>query len=71
MTKTAEGGEARAVRRRRFSAEDKRVLVEEALGTGTSVSAVARRYGISSSLLFAGGGLWNRANWRVRVQTKR
>jgi len=52
MTKTAEGGEARAVRRRRFSAEDKRVLVEEALGTGTSVSAVARRYGISSSLLF-------------------
>jgi transposase len=44
--------EPKAGRRRRFSPEDKRVLVEEALGTGTSISAVARRYGLSSSLLF-------------------
>lgn len=39
-------------RRRRFTAEDKRRLVAEAVATGSSVSSVARRNEISKSLLF-------------------
>jgi transposase len=39
-------------RRRRFSAQEKRTLVEESAQPGNSVSATARRYGISPSLLF-------------------
>ncbi len=56
MTKTPEGIEViegpEAGRRRRFSTEQKRELVEAALAPGSSISAGARRYGISSSLLF-------------------
>jgi len=38
--------------RRRFSAADKRRIVEEASSPGSSVSGVARQYGIDTSLLF-------------------
>jgi transposase len=48
----------RAGRKRRFTAEEKRRLVEEAALPGASVSAVARRYGVSPSLLFR----WRRLN---------
>lgn len=34
-------------RRRRFSAEEKRTLVEEVEPSGSSISAVARKYGIN------------------------
>jgi len=39
-------------RRRRFTAAEKRRLLDESQATGASVSSVARRYGISPSLLF-------------------
>jgi transposase len=39
-------------RRRRWSAAEKVRLVEEAMQPGSSVSFVARRYGLSPSLLF-------------------
>jgi transposase len=39
-------------RRRRFSAEEKRALLEEAERPGNSISSVARRHGLSPSLLF-------------------
>ena len=45
-------------RRRRYSAEEKVRLVEEAVRPGITVSAVARLYGISPSLLFG---------WRRRM----
>jgi transposase len=38
--------------RRRWSSEEKRAIVAEAARTSTSVSEVARRHGIASSLLF-------------------
>ena len=38
--------------RRRWSIEEKRAIIEEAARTTTSVSEVARRHGIASSLLF-------------------
>ena len=38
--------------RRRFSAEQKRALLAEADEPGSSVSAVARKHGISPSLMF-------------------
>ena len=56
MTKTPEGIEViegpQPGRRQRFTVEEKRRLVAEAVGPGSSVSLVARRNGISSSLLF-------------------
>ena len=56
MTKTPDGIEViegpQAGRRRRFTAEEKRRLVAEASELGSSISLVARRNGISSSLLF-------------------
>jgi transposase len=56
MTKTPDGIEVIEVAqlggRRRFTAEEKRRLVAEALSPGSSVSLVARRNGISSNLLF-------------------
>jgi transposase len=39
-------------RRRRYSAEEKRQFLDEAEAPGSSMSAVARRYGIAPSLLF-------------------
>ena len=39
-------------RRRRFSAEEKRSLVEEVEQSGSSISAVARKYGINPNQLF-------------------
>jgi transposase len=39
-------------RRRRFSAEEKARLLAESEAPGSSVSLVARKYGVSSSLLF-------------------
>jgi len=39
-------------RRRRFSAEEKRAFLEEAERPGNSISSVARRHGLSPSLLF-------------------
>ena len=41
--------EARPGRRRRFSIEEKRRMVEEAAAPGESISAVARRNGVSPS----------------------
>jgi len=56
MTKTPDGIEViegpQPGRRRRFSAEEKRQLVAETMVPGSSVSLVARRHGLSSSLLF-------------------
>jgi transposase len=56
MTKTPEGIEViegpQLGRRRRYTAEKKRRLVTEACEPGSSISLVARRNGISSSLLF-------------------
>ena len=43
---------AKPGRRRRFTAEEKRRIVEETTVPGQSVSAVSRRYGVSSSLVF-------------------
>jgi transposase len=42
----------RAGRRRIYSAEEKRRMLDEAAAPGSSVSEVARRYGVSPSLLF-------------------
>jgi len=44
-------------RRRRWSAERKRAIVEESLAPGVSASSVARRHGISPTHLF----LWRKA----------
>ena len=43
---------ARAGRRRSFSTEEKRQMLDEAAAPGGSISAVARRYGVSPSLVF-------------------
>jgi len=43
---------AREGHRRRFSEADKRRIVDEASQAGTSLSAVARRYGIAARVLF-------------------
>ena len=45
-------GPRRAATRRVFSAEEKRSMVEEAQRPGSSISLVARKYKLSSSLLF-------------------
>ena len=42
----------RSGRRRRFTAQEKRRLLDETMAPGASVSSVARRYGVSPSLLF-------------------
>jgi transposase len=47
---------ARPGRRRRFTLQQKQEFLAEAAQPGNSVSAVARRYGISPSLLF----VWKR-----------
>ena len=44
-----------AERRRRYTAQEKQALVEEGLEPGNSFSSVARKHGISPSLIF---------NWR-------
>ncbi|MCB9653511.1 MAG: transposase [Deltaproteobacteria bacterium] len=44
-------------RRRRYSPEQKRPLLEEAAQPGVSISIVARRHGIAPSVMF----LWRRA----------
>jgi transposase len=46
-------------RRRRWSAQEKKALVEEAEQPGMSISAVARRYGIHPNQLFS---------WRKLIQ---
>src|ERR1700737_368611 len=43
---------ARPGRRRTFNPEEKRRILDEAAAPGSSVSEVARRYGVSPSLLF-------------------
>jgi transposase len=43
---------AREGHRRQFSEEDKRRIVEEAARPGTSLSEVARGYGIAARILF-------------------
>jgi transposase len=40
-------------RRRRWSAYDKKAIVEESFETGNTVSSVARKYGVSPSQVFA------------------
>jgi transposase len=43
-------------RRRRWSPEEKRAMVQKAENPGMSVSLAARKYGIHPDQLFAGGG---------------
>jgi len=43
---------ARRGRRRLYSAEEKRKIVEETMVPGQSVSSVSRRFGVSPSLVF-------------------
>jgi transposase len=45
-------------RRRNYSAADKRRILDECAEPGNSVSAVARRYGVSASVVFR----WRRLN---------
>jgi transposase len=45
--------------RRRYTAEQKKMIIEEAHRPGQSISAVARRFGISPSLVF---------NWQRQVE---
>ena len=54
MSNTAVSSVEAAVegRRRRFTPEQKRSLLAEAVKPGSSVSQTARRYGVSPSLLF-------------------
>jgi transposase len=56
-----------AGRRRRWSADAKVAIVTESFAPGASVSAVARRYDISPSLLF----LWRRQTMRAKVTERR
>ena len=53
---------ARQGRRRRFTAEEKRKIVEETAVPGQSVSSVSRRYGVSPSQVF---------KWRRLVDEER
>lgn len=46
--------------RRRFSTDEKLAIVRETLGSGASVSAVARRHGLAPALLYT---------WRKRALT--
>ena len=46
-------------RRRRFTPTEKQAIVEEGLQAGNSCSSIARKYGISPSLVF---------NWRRRMK---
>ena len=45
-------GVARSVRRRRRSAEERRLIVEEALEPGASVARVARKHGVNANQVF-------------------
>lgn len=45
-------------RRRRWSLEEKRALVEEAEQPGSSVSSVARKHGVAPNQLFTWRRLW-------------
>jgi transposase len=64
MTTKTQGPEVEVIerprrgRKRSFSAEEKRRFLEEAQAPGATVSSVARRYGIATSLLFR----WKRLN---------
>lgn len=68
-------------RRRRFSAEAKRQIVQESFVSGDAVSAVARRHGLFPAQLFAwrraaregAFGIWNGAipAWSKRVSCLR
>ena len=51
---------ARPGRRRRFTEEEKRKIVEETAVPGQSVSSVSRRYGVSPSQVFNGGDSWTK-----------
>ena len=51
-------------RKRRYSAEEKRRMLDEAQAPGSSVSAVARRYRVSPSLIFR----WRRLNEQGGLQ---
>jgi transposase len=52
-TEAVQGVEARKPgRRRAYTAEQKRVLLEEAARPGSSVSAVARQHGVAPSVMF-------------------
>ena len=59
-------------RRRKFSAEEKRAMVEEAEEAGNSVSIVARKYSVNPNQLFrwrrfdAGRGALGRGSRRGR-----
>ena len=51
-------------RRRRWSAEEKTRIVQEAYAPGMSVSLVARRHGIAPNQLFSCAGCMLRARCR-------
>lgn len=50
-------------RRRRYTADEKTALVAESIRPGMSVSLVARRHGISASLLFKWKKLMNEGGY--------
>lgn len=52
MSKQTEFEDPKPGRRRRFTPEQKRRLLDEATAPGQSISEVARRHGIAPSLLF-------------------
>jgi transposase len=52
VTRTQELPGPMAGRRRRFTSEEKRQFITQAMGPGESMSSVGRRHGLSVSLLF-------------------
>jgi transposase-like protein len=52
--------------RRRYTAEQKRMILEEAHRPGQSISVVARRFGISPSLVFN----WQRQGRRKKKRNR-
>ncbi len=52
-------------RRRRWTPDEKRALVEEAEQPGMSISAVARKYDIHPNSFSAGEGLCDREHWKL------
>ena len=50
-------------RRWRWSAFEKKAIVEESFEVGNTVSSVARKYDLSPSQVLRGGGRWRKGLW--------